>query len=80
MKKIKCMEEFEVGAIQKRDDVKIRVCLKMCDQNFNIDIREYLETERYSGPTRKGIFFSTEDWNAFFELMRRLDETVKTRA
>jgi len=73
-------EVFLVGSIQKGDVTSIRACLKRFGRNFSVDIREYLETEKYEGPTRKGVLFSTEEWEAFYSLIQRLDEMVRTKA
>lgn len=82
MKKRKAVpdEEFLAGSIQKGDATSIRVFLKRFGGNFSVDIREYVETEKYEGPTRKGVFFSTEEWEAFYSLIQRLDEMVRTKA
>jgi hypothetical protein len=73
-------EVHEIGAINKKDDLKIKACLARFRNEIYVDIREYLENETYQGPTKKGIRFHSENWEAFYDLMKKLDSEIKKRA
>jgi len=70
----------DIGTIPKRDDCDIKAQLVQFKGAFYCDIREHLNSERYTGPTAKGLRFNTENWPAFFELMKQIDETIKEQA
>jgi len=71
---------FDIGSITKKDDLEIRAALTKFKNEFYIDIREYIQTDDYSGPTKKGVRFHTENWDAFYTLMKKVDKEIKKRA
>ncbi len=48
---------IQVGAIPKKDGLEIKASITEFRKEFYIDIREFLNSEDYEGPTKKGIRF-----------------------
>ncbi|MBN1297155.1 transcriptional coactivator p15/PC4 family protein [bacterium] len=69
-----------VGSIPKKDGLEIRATLTEFKNEFYVDIREFMQSDDYEGPTKKGIRFHTENWDAFFQLIKKLDQEIKKRA
>jgi hypothetical protein len=68
-----------VGRIEVRDGTFIRAALVEFRGKLYVDLREFVETDRYKGPTKKGMRFNTENWPAFRELVETLDAEIKRR-
>ncbi|MBN1356782.1 transcriptional coactivator p15/PC4 family protein [bacterium] len=68
-----------IGTIRKKDDLEIRASLTRYRKETYIDLREYMDTEEYKGPTKKGIRFHAENWDAFFDMMKKIDREVRKR-
>ena len=63
----------EVGSINLTESTSLRV--KIVDDEY-LDIRIWVDSERYTGPTKKGIYFSLSDgtWIQFKKLMERVNK------
>jgi hypothetical protein len=70
-------EAIQVGSIQKRDDIEIVASLARFRNDLYIDIREYVNSKTYQGPTRKGLRFHHESWEAFKELIEKIDKKLQ---
>ncbi|MBN1551460.1 transcriptional coactivator p15/PC4 family protein [bacterium] len=68
-----------IGTIPKKDNLQIRASLTSYRNEMYIDIREYIESEEYNGPTKKGIRFHMENWEAFYDLVKKIDKEIKKR-
>jgi Transcriptional Coactivator p15 (PC4) len=68
-----------VGSIPKKDDLEIRASLTTYRSDLYVDLREYMDTEDYKGPTKKGIRFHTENWDAFYDLIKKIDKEIRKR-
>ncbi|MBN1355518.1 transcriptional coactivator p15/PC4 family protein [bacterium] len=68
--------EMPVGSVPKTDDTRIRAKLIRKGSDIFVDIREYVENERYTGPTKKGIRFHSENFDAFTELVGRIGKVL----
>ena len=66
-----------IGKIKKKDDVEIYGSIAEFKNEFYVDFREYVQTEKYSGPTKKGIRFHIENWDAFRELVEKMDQEIR---
>jgi len=69
-----------VGTMPKKDGLEIRASLTEFRNEFYIDIREFMKNDDYDGPTKKGIRFHSENWDLFYDLIKKLDSEVKKRA
>jgi len=70
----------------KKSDTSAKETLKLDDQRYiNIaitefkekkyfELREYLESESYSGPTKKGITINTDHFEKVLEFLKKMDE------
>ena len=72
-------ETIEIGSVPKKDDQQIKASLTKYRNELYIDIREYVESEGYQGPTKRGIRFHSENWDAFFKMMKKIDSELKKR-
>ena len=45
--------------------------------NPHVDRRTYIETEKYSGPTKKGINFDVENLEEFIGIMEEINEELE---
>lgn len=59
-------------------EIKIQV-IKKSNGDCHVDIREYVDTEGYSGPTKKGVRFYTGDelWQTFLDIIDEADEVLE---
>jgi hypothetical protein len=64
---------------QKSDQSKVILKILKKGENFSIDIREWVETETYTGPTKKGIRFlaGDENWSNFVNIIDDMDEILE---
>ncbi|MBN2054860.1 transcriptional coactivator p15/PC4 family protein [bacterium] len=67
----------EIGTIKKRDDVEIRASVSKFRDEYYVDIREYIETPNYTGPTKKGLRFHVENWEDFRSLVEKIDQFLQ---
>lgn len=49
------------------------------DGDPHVDIRTYIQTEKYSGPTKKGINFNIEMLESFREILDAIEEDLQKR-
>ncbi len=56
---------------EKRAGAYIRIAIKTFQNIQYVDIREYVETDSYTGPTKKGIRFELSRLNEFAEMIER---------
>jgi hypothetical protein len=73
-------KNISVGSIPKKDGLEIRATLTEYRNEFYIDIREFMKSEDYEGPTKKGIRFHSENWEEFYKMIKKLDQEIKKRA
>jgi hypothetical protein len=57
-----------VGSVAKGQTSEIRVAVVSVDGNVRVDLREHVSLDRYSGPTKKGVILSAEDFAALVAL------------
>ena len=73
-------KNFAVGSIPKKDGLEIQATLTEFKNEIYVDIREFMKSDDYEGPTKKGVRFHSENWDAFFKLIKKLDQEIKKRA
>ncbi len=73
-------KNIHVGSIPKKDGLEIRATLTEYRKEMYVDIREFMTSEDYEGPTKKGVRFHAENWESFFKLIKKLDQEIKKRA
>jgi hypothetical protein len=61
----------ELGRFEKRAGSHIKLTVKTFQNIQYVDIREYVETDSYTGPTKKGIRFELSRLNEFAEMIER---------
>jgi hypothetical protein len=72
-----------VASIKKKDDVEIRASLTTWKNDLYIDIREFIVPEEgvegYTGPTKKGFRFHSENWEDFKKMVDLIDREIQKR-
>jgi len=67
----------EIGRIPKNDTADVLASITTFNDQFYIDLREYLHDSQYNGPTKRGVRFDVENWELFYELMQKLNAEVQ---
>jgi hypothetical protein len=67
------MEEKEIGRIRKTDSTSVVIRINEFQGEAGVDIREYVETTKYTGLTKKGTRIPKSKWNDFKELINKVD-------
>ena len=70
--------EKEIGKIQKGEYqgtiTEIVIGIKEYNGKTGIDIREFTQSEAYTGPTKKGLRIPAEKFQAFKEMINSISE------
>ncbi len=69
-----------VGSVPKKDGLEIRASITEYRNEYYIDIREFMISAEYEGPTKKGVRFHSENWETFFKMIKKLDQELKKLA
>lgn len=79
MQQTKQTKDKEVGRIQvwEGQDIVVRLV-----DNERVDIRLWMKSERYTGPTKKGVRFYLFNgiWPQFYELMNQVNQEYEKMA
>lgn len=67
------MEEREIGRVKKTDSTSIVVRINEFQGEPGVDIREYVETSKYKGLTKKGTRIPKSKWAEFKKLIDSID-------
>ena len=63
--------------VRVNDSTQIRIEVSEFKEQYRLDIREYLETERYTGFTKKGVNVLTNYAEELYEALGKILETIK---
>jgi len=63
--------------VRVNDSTQIRIEVLEFKEQYRLDIREYIETERYTGLTKKGINVLTNYAEELYEALGKIVETIK---
>ena len=70
--------EKDIGKIQKGEFqgtvTEIVVGIKEYNGRIGVDIREFVQSERYTGPTKKGLRIPAESFPKFKEMINSISE------
>jgi len=68
------IEEKEVvGGIQVKDDAEIIIRVTEINEITGVDIREYVDSENYTGWTKKGVWVKKDKWDDLKKLINKVD-------
>jgi len=69
-------KQRKIGEIELGTD---RILVATLVDDEKLDLRLFLKTSRYSGPTKSGVRFYLFDgiWDQFLELIKKVDKEVK---
>ena len=73
-------EVIEPKELQLTEDVKLVFSVsqnKNNDGNPHVDIRTHINTERYTGATKKGINFDIENLEEFIDILNELNKELE---
>lgn len=63
--------------VRVSDSTQIRIEVSEFKGQYRLDIREHIETERYTGLTKKGINILTNHARELYEALGKIVETIK---
>lgn len=63
--------------VEINETTKIRIEVSEFKESHRLDIREHIETERYTGFTKKGINVLTNHAEELYEALGKIVETIK---
>lgn len=63
------MEEKEIGRIKKTESTSVVVRINEFQGEVGVDIREFVETSKYTGLTKKGTRIPKSKWPDFKKLI-----------
>jgi len=63
--------------VRVNDSTQIRIEVSEFKEQYRLDIREYIETEKYKGFTKKGINVLTNYAEELYEALGKILETIK---
>lgn len=63
--------------VRVNDSTQIRIEVSEFKEQYRLDIREYIETERYTGFTKKGVNVLTNYAEELYEALGKIVETIK---
>jgi len=72
-------EPKQIGEIEKGPMSRIVVSLTEFRGNYYFDIREYIKSESYTGPTKKGIRLDVELYPKFKEIIEELGKEIEKK-
>lgn len=64
--------EGEVGRIKKTDSTSIIIRVSEFQGEKGVDVREYVETNKYTGYTKKGTRVPMDKWKEFKEVVNKV--------
>jgi hypothetical protein len=67
----------EMGVIEKNSNTKVVFSLTEFKGRIYIDVREHIDTETYSGPTKKGLRLDTEFFDDFLKIVKAMEKEIK---
>lgn len=67
------MEEQEIGRLKKTDSTSVVVRINEFQGEKGVDIREYVETNKYTGLTKKGTRIPASKWPEFKALIDKVE-------
>lgn len=67
------MEEQEIGRLKKTESTSVIIRINEFQGEKGIDIREYVETNKYKGPTKKGTRIPASKWKEFKALIDKVE-------
>ena len=63
--------------VRVNDSTQIRIEVSEFKEQYRLDIREHIETERYIGFTKKGVNVLTNHVRELYEALGRVLETIE---
>ncbi|MBW2991279.1 transcriptional coactivator p15/PC4 family protein [Candidatus Woesearchaeota archaeon] len=67
------MEEQEIGRFKKTDSTSVVVRINEFQGEKGVDIREFVETNKYTGLTKKGTRIPVSKWKEFKALIDKVE-------
>ena len=63
--------------VRVNDSTQIRIEVSEFKEQYRLDIREHIETERYTGFTKKGVNVLTNHAEEIYNALGKIVETIK---
>ena len=79
-KTIEYQDIIEARELEIADGIKLVFSVsKTSEGNPHLDIRTWIESERYTGPTKKGINFDIESLEEFRGILQEIDSELQNK-
>lgn len=65
-------ETIDIGEFNKSETTKVIVKINEFQGEKGVDIREYVETKKYTGPTKKGVRVPMSKWDEFTRIINEI--------
>jgi len=67
------MEEKEIGRIKKTESTSVVIRINEFQGEAGVDIREFVETTKYTGLTKKGTRIPKSKWKDFKAVIDKVE-------
>ena len=64
-------------SVKKSDSTTTLIEVKKYNEKTGINIRDFVKTEKYSGPTKEGMWIPIEKWDAYFLAFTEINKEVE---
>lgn len=79
-KTIEYQDIIEARELEIADGIKLVFSVsKTSEGNPHLDIRTWIESEKYTGPTKKGINFDIESLEEFRDILQDIDSELSNK-
>ena len=65
--------EKDIGSVQKSDAIKIMIRISDFEGNLGLTIREYVESDKYTGFTKSGTKIPAKEFEKFKKLINSIN-------
>jgi len=66
-------DKYVVTTMQKNDTTEIKFALSTFKGKQRADIREFVDSDTYTGPTKAGMNIPLEQWDEFYDSIQELN-------
>jgi hypothetical protein len=73
------MSEVAKLSMKKSEHSLIVGAVRKYENKVGADLREYIVSDRYTGPTKSGLWIPLDKWNEFKALVQKVDEEVEVQ-
>lgn len=61
-----------IGKMEISDSININVCINTVRGEDFVDLRKFIDTPKYAGPTKNGVSIPLKMWPEFMKLLKKV--------